>query len=62
MGGGKASGVEEIGQQSRLVQEWLKKDGGVPVVAQWVTNLTGVRESVGPIPGLAQWLKDLALL
>lgn len=27
MGGGKASGMGEICQQSELAQEWLKKDG-----------------------------------
>ena len=35
---------------------------GVPVVAQQVTNPTSIREDVGTIPGLAQWVKDLALL
>ena len=34
---------------------------GVPVVAQWVTNLTGNHEVVGLIPSLAQWVKDPAL-
>ena len=31
---------------------------GVPVVAQWLTNPTGV---AGTVPGLAQWVNDPAL-
>ena len=35
---------------------------GVPVVAQWLTNPSRNHEVSGSIPGLAQWVRDLALL
>ena len=37
------------------------KLSGVPVMAQWLTNPTRNHEVVGMVPGLAQWVNDLAL-
>ena len=34
----------------------------VPVMAQWLMNLTRNLEVVDSVPGLAQWVKDPVLL
>ena len=34
---------------------------GLPIVAQWLTNPTRNHDVVGLIPGLAQWVGELAL-
>ena len=38
-----------------------KKSPGVPFVSQRVKNLAGIHEDAGPIPGLTQRVKGLAL-
>ena len=42
-------------------QKKKKKERGVPVVAQWLTNPTRNHEVAGSVPALAQWVNDPAL-
>ena len=34
---------------------------GVPIMAQWIKNLTSIHEDESSIPSLAQWLKGSGL-
>ena len=57
MGFGEAHfvGAWPMGGESRNNKQ------GVPIVAQWLTNPTRNHEVAGLIPGLTQWVEDLAL-
>ena len=54
--------LEERHQIQAGVTQALKKKGGVPVVAQWLTNPTRNHEVAGSIPALAQGVNDPAAL
>ena len=51
--------LQAVSLKSKIINETLawfikKRNEGVPVVAQWLTNPTRNHEVVGSIPGLAQ--------
>ena len=55
------SGKRENSGILSMILHNIKQDG-VSIMAQWLTNSTRNHEVLGSIPGLVQWVKDLALL
>ena len=56
--GGTKSG-QELVVMAKMERKAVNKNIflSVPIVAQWVKNLTSIQEDGGSIPGLAQWVQ-----
>ena len=48
-------------QASNAKPNSKRNHSGVPIVVQWVVNLTSIHKDVGSTPGITQWIKDPVL-
>ena len=55
-------GGARLGGAGGPLMSWHLKANRVPIVAQWLMNLTSIHMDAGLIPDLAQWVKDPTLL
>ena len=58
-----AGAAQEVAKRQKKKESFFrnKMKFGVPVVAQWLTNLTRNHEVASSMPALAQWVKHPAL-